>query len=81
MSATPDRLSAVLAAAERLLLVRQAGLHTVEEWANLARAVAACTGQRTSDLLTEQDLEEAAEAPPLPWDPSVDGPLAPPRGE
>ena len=49
--------------------------YTVEEWADLARAVAACSGRKTADLLTERDLEEVADYPPLPWDEAVDGPL------
>jgi len=75
MTATHAQLEAVLAAAKRLLGARQDQMATVEEWADLARAVAACTGGRTADLLTERDLEQIAEEPPLPWDEAVDGPL------
>ncbi|MCE7974821.1 MAG: hypothetical protein DYG92_10960 [Leptolyngbya sp. PLA1] len=75
MTATHARLEVVLAAAKRLLGARQDQMVTVEEWAGLARAVAACTGGRTADLLTERDLEQIAEEPPLPWDEAVDGPL------
>ena len=58
-----------------MLARRQQQMLTVEEWAALARAVAACTGQKTADLLTERDLEEVSTDPPLPWDEAVDGPL------
>jgi len=78
MSATPTRdaqLEAVLTAANYLLGARQDQMVTVEEWADLARAVAACTSRRTADLLTERDLEQIAEDPPLPWDEATDGPL------
>ena len=70
-----ERLAAVLNAAAAVLAHRQRQMLTVEEWANLARAVAGCTGQKTADLLTERDLEEVTEHPPLPWDEAVDGPL------
>ena len=72
-----EQLTAVLDAAATVLARRQDQMLTVEEWAALARAVAACTGQRTADLLSERDLEEVTTHPPLPWDEAVDGPLAP----
>lgn len=75
MSPTTTQLEAVLSAANYLLGARQDQMVTVEEWANLARAVATCTGRRTADLLTERDLEQAAEAPPLAWHEATDGPL------
>ena len=75
MSAAQTQLEAVLDAANRLLGARQDQMVTVEEWVNLARAVAACIGRKTADLLTERDLEQVAEDPPLPWDEVVDGPL------
>ncbi len=79
MQATPTQLEAVLTAANYLLGARQDQMVTVEEWADLARAVAACSGRKTADLLTQRDLEQVAEYPPLPWDEAVDGPL--PRGD
>jgi hypothetical protein len=51
----------LLDAAEAVLGARRDQMLTVEEWAALARAVAACTGARAGDLLTERDREEAAE--------------------
>ena len=75
MPVTQAQLEAVLTAANYLLGARQDQMATVEEWADLARAVAACTGRKTADLLTERDLEQIAEVPPLPWDEAVDGPL------
>lgn len=75
MTATQAQLQAVLAAAEYLLGARQDQMLTVEEWAALARAVAACTGRKTADLLTQRDLEQVVEAPPVAWDEAVDGPL------
>ncbi len=81
MPATQTQLESVLDAAERLLGARQDQMVTVEEWANLARAVAACTGRKTADLLTERDLEQVAEDPPLPWNEAVDGPLPSTEGD
>jgi len=75
MNPTTAQLHAVVSAAEGVLGARQDQMLTVEEWANLARAVAACTERKTADLLTERDLEQIAEDPPLPWDEAVDGPL------
>lgn len=72
---TSTQLGAVLTAAKYILGARQDQMLTVEEWVDLARAVAACTGQKTADLLTERDLEQVTEDPPLPWDEAVDGPL------
>jgi len=75
MPGTHAQLEAVFIAANYLLGARQDQMVTVEEWADLARAVAACSGRKTADLLTERDLEEVADDPPLPWDEAVDGPL------
>ena len=75
MPGTHAQLEAVFTAANYLLGARQDQMVTVEEWADLARAVAACSGRKTADLLTERDLEEIADDPPLPWDEAVDGPL------
>ena len=43
--------------------------------ADLARAVAACTGRKTADLFSEGDLADIAERVSFGWDPEVDGPL------
>lgn len=51
----------LLDAAGAVLGARRDDMLTVEEWAALARAVAACTGGRAADLLTERDRDEAAE--------------------
>ena len=75
MTATQPQLEAVLGAATSLLGARLNQMVTVEEWVGLARAVAACSGRTTAELLTERDLEEVADDPPLPWDEAVDGPL------
>jgi len=75
VSSTTAQLEAVLDAAGRLLGARQDQMVTVEEWTNLARAVAVCKGRKTADLLTERDLEQVAEDPPLPWNEAIDGPL------
>lgn len=69
-----DRLRSVLNAALNLLSARVDHMATIEEWAALARAVAACQGTKTSAYLTEQDLEQAARYEP-DWDPERDGPL------
>ncbi|MGD9791176.1 MAG: hypothetical protein AB7Q00_09050 [Phycisphaerales bacterium] len=74
MEATHAQLEAVLAAANHLLGARQDQMLTVEEWADLARTVAACTGRNTADLLIERDLEDAAKYA-LAWDEATDGPL------
>ena len=75
MPATQAQLEQVLSAAATLLGARLHQMVTVEEWVGLARAVAACSGGTTAELLTERDLEEVADDPPLPWDEAVDGPL------
>jgi hypothetical protein len=74
VTTTDDRqLHAVLAAARNLLGARQDGMVTIDEWLGLARAVAACTGGKTTDLLTDRDLEEAGKYT-TDWNPAVDGP-------
>ena len=83
MSATPApqptptqaQLEAVLQAALCLLGARQDRMVTIEEWTDLARAVAACQERKTSDYLTEHDLEDIAERYALEWDEAADGPL------
>ena len=75
MPATQAQLEAVRSAAEELLGARQDHMDTVEEWAALARAVAACTGRKTRDYLTPRDLRDAATPPRLAWDEAVDGAL------
>ena len=46
---------------------------TIEEWTDLARAVAACQERKTADYLTEHDLEDIAERYALEWDEATDG--------
>ncbi len=83
MSATPapqptptqTQLEAVLQAALYLLGARQDQMLTLEEWSDLARAVAACQQRKTADYLTESDLEDIAERYALEWDEATDGPL------
>jgi len=61
---TPDRearLEAVLQAALYLLGARQDQMLTLEEWTDLARAVAACQGRTAAEYLTDRDLEDIAE--------------------
>ncbi|MGD9688357.1 MAG: hypothetical protein AB7K52_04680 [Phycisphaerales bacterium] len=82
MTATPTpnreaQLEAVLQAALYLLGARQDQMLTIEEWADLARAVAACQERKTADYLTEHDLEDIAELYALEWDEATDGPLPP----
>ena len=48
---------------------------TIEEWTDLARAVAACQERKTADYLTEHDLEDIAERYALEWDEATDGAL------
>jgi hypothetical protein len=75
VNATIDQLKAVLNAAEYLLGARQDRMLTLDEWADLARAVAACTGRKTADLFSEGDLADIAERVSFGWDPEIDGPL------
>ena len=83
MSATPaphptptqTQLEAVLQAALYLLGARQDQMLTLEEWSDLARAVAACQERKTADYLTEHDLEDIAERYALEWDEATDGTL------
>jgi hypothetical protein len=78
MNATPDReaqLEAVLQAALYLLGARQDQMLTIEEWTDLARAVAACQERKTAEYLTDHDLEDIAERYALEWDEATDGPL------
>ena len=77
MSGTPPQtqLEAVLQAALYLLSARQDRMLTIEEWTDLARAVAACQERSTADYLTEHDLDDIAERYALEWDEATDGPL------
>ena len=72
---TQAQLEAVLQAALYLLGARQDRMLTIEEWTDLARAVAACQERKTVDYLTEQDLEDIAERYALEWDEATDGAL------
>jgi len=76
--ATPDReaqLEAVLQAALYVLGALQDRMLTIEEWTDLARAVATFQERKTVDYLTEHDLEDIAERYALEWDEATDGPL------
>ena len=80
MTATPapnrePQLEAVLQAALYLLGARQDQMLTIEEWTDLARAVAACQERKTAEYLTDHDLEDIAERYALEWDEATDGPL------
>lgn len=75
MTATQSQLEAVLKAAEFLLGARQDQMLTIEEWVDLARAVAAATGRTTAEWLTERDLEDIAGPIEIEWDEAADGPL------
>ncbi len=78
MAATPHReaqLEDVLQAALFLLGARQDQMVTLEEWTDLARAIAVCQDRKTADYLTEHDLEDIAERYALEWDEATDGPL------
>jgi hypothetical protein len=80
MNATPApnreaQLEVVLQAALYLLGARQDQMLTIEEWTDLARAVAACQERKTAEYLTDHDLEDIAERYALEWDEATDGPL------
>lgn len=77
-SPTPDReakLEAVLQAALYLLGARQDRMLTLEEWTDLARAVAACQQRKTAEYLTDHDLEDIAVRYAYEWDEAADGSL------
>jgi hypothetical protein len=80
MNATPApnreaQLEAVLQAALYLLGARQDQMVTIEEWTDLARAVAACQKRKTAEYLTDHDLANIAERYALEWDEATDGAL------
>lgn len=77
MSATPTQaqLEDVLQAALYILGARQDQMLTLEEWTDLARAVAVSQERKTADYLTEHDLEDITERYALDWDQATDGPL------
>lgn len=74
-TSTQSQLEAVLQTALYLLGARQDRMLTIEEWTDLARAVAACQERKTADYLTENDLEDIAERSALEWDEATDGAL------
>lgn len=69
---TPEQLEAVLAAALNVLSARCQHMETVDEWLELARAVAIANGCKTADLLTERDLDHVREYE-VEWDEGRDG--------
>jgi hypothetical protein len=69
------QLEAVLRAALGLLSARHDQMVTIEEWATLARAVAACQGCKTSAYLSDDDLDEIARYSAVDWDEAIDGVL------
>jgi hypothetical protein len=69
------QLGAVLQAALSLLGARQDRMLTIDEWAELARAVARCQGRTTVEYLADRDLEDLAERYGDEWDAAADGPL------
>ena len=80
MSETPapsreTQLEAVLRAALGLLSARHDQMVTIDEWATLARAVAACQGCKTSAYLSDDDLDEIARYSAVDWDEAIDGVL------
>jgi len=74
-NATPTReqLGSVLQAALDLLAARQAHMVTIDEWAGLARAVAACQGRTTIEFLAESDLDAITQRANIDWDDATDG--------
>jgi len=75
MTATQAQPEAVLDAAKFILGARQDDMLTIDEWFNLARAVATVTGKTTVELLTKRDLDDIAEHWPEMRVEAVDGPL------
>ena len=69
------QLEAVLDAALSVLRARHDQIVTIDEWATLARAVAACQGCKTSAYLSEDDLDEIARYSAIDWDEATDGVL------
>ncbi len=80
MDPTPEQLTAVLTAALQVLGARQDHMLGLDEWVDLARAVAVCTHGKTATLLTDRDLDDAAERE-IDWDEAADGPLPSLDGE
>jgi len=68
-------LEGVLHAALGLLAARQDRMVTIDEWAALARAVAACQQQHTAAYLTDNDLDDIAQTCSPDWNEATDGPL------
>ncbi len=54
---------------------RQDRMVTIDEWMDLARAVAACQERKTAEYLADHDLEDIAERYALECDEATDGPL------
>ena len=69
------QLEAVLDAALNVLRARHDQMVTIDEWATLARAVAACQHRKTADYLSDDDLDEIARYSAIDWDDATDGVL------
>jgi len=74
-NATPTReqLGTVLQAALDLLAARQAHMVTIDEWTELARAVAACQGRTTIEFLADSDLDSIVGRASVDCDDATDG--------
>jgi hypothetical protein len=70
---TREQLGFVLEAALGLLAARQEHMVTIDEWAGLARAVAACQGRKTIEFLADSDSDAIAQRASLDWDDTTDG--------
>jgi hypothetical protein len=70
---TREQLESVLHAALGLLAARQECMVTIDEWTELARAVAACQGRTTIEFLADSDLDAIAERASIDRDDATDG--------
>jgi hypothetical protein len=70
---TREQLGSVLKAALDLLAARQAHMVTIDEWTELARAVAACQGRKTIEFLADSDLDAITQRASVDWDDATDG--------
>jgi hypothetical protein len=70
---TREQLESVLHAALGLLAARHDRMVTIDEWTELARAVAVCQGRKTIEFFADSDLDAISERASMDWDNATDG--------
>jgi hypothetical protein len=70
---TREQLDSVLHAALGLLAARQEHMVTIDEWTELARAVAAYQCRKTIEFLADSDLNAISGRASIAWDDATDG--------